>query len=65
MVVGLFNRDEESAAVQVSWNQLALPGNWRVRDLWRGRQVEGAGTGWSGSVPRHGVELFRLDPVAP
>ena len=64
MVVGLFNRDEEPAAVRVSWNRLALSGTWRVRDLWRGRPVEGAEAGWSGSVPRHGVALLRLDPVA-
>jgi alpha-galactosidase len=63
VAVALFNRDEEALTVEVTWTQLGFPGAWRVKDLWRGRPVENAGAGWSGSVPRHGVELFRLEPV--
>jgi alpha-galactosidase len=62
--VGFFNRDEEAMGVEASWARLGLPGAWRVRDLWRGRPVEGAARGWAGSVPRHGVELFRLEPAS-
>ena len=65
VAVGLFNRDEAPAAAQVTWAQLGLPGTWRVRDLWRGRWIPADAAGWSGRVPRHGVELFRLEPAGP
>ena len=65
VAVGVFNRDEEAATAQVDWNQLGLEGRWKVRDLWRGRQVESAAAGWSGDVPRHGVQLFRLERSVP
>jgi len=63
--VGLFNRDEEAAVVQVAWSRL-LPGTgaWVAHDLWRGGEVVPAATqGWQGSVRRHGVVFLRLEPA--
>ena len=63
VAVGLFNRDESEAGLAVSWSRIGLPGPWRARDLWRGRDAEGAAQGWTGRIPRHGVEFLRLEPA--
>ena len=65
VAVGVFNRDEETASATVTWAQLGLPGVWRVRDLWRDRELAHAAAQWSGAVARHGVELLRLEPFPP
>jgi len=65
VAVGLFNRDEEPAPVAVAWGQLGLPGAWRVRDLWRGAASAATAAQWAGTIPRHGVEFFRLEPLSP
>ncbi len=64
VAVGLFNRDEEPAAVELRWDDLGLAGDWRAHDLWRGT-VDPGRRNWSGAVPRHGVEFLRLDPFPP
>lgn len=65
VAVGLCNRDEEAAAVQVTWNRLALPGRWRVQNLWRGSVTEASASGWSGALARHDTALLRLEPISP
>ena len=67
VAVGLFNRDEEAAEVHVAWSQLmSESGAWRAHDLWRGGPAGGAtATGWSGTVPRHGVVFLRLERNVP
>lgn len=67
LAVGLFNRDEEAAALRVEWKELTPEGGaWRARDLWRGGlAAEAATTGWQGTVPRHGVVFLRLERNSP
>lgn len=64
VAVGIFNRDEEAADVTVPWARLGLAAPARVRDLWRHAAAAG-GPNWTGTVPRHGVEFIRLDPISP
>ncbi len=65
--VGLFNRDEEAAPVQVAWPELTQePGAWQAHDLWRGGAAAGAAAAdWQGTVPRHGAVFLRLERPAP
>ncbi|MCX6944591.1 MAG: hypothetical protein NT173_07495, partial [Opitutales bacterium] len=65
--VGLFNRDEEAAPVQVAWPELTQePGAWQAHDLWRGGATAGAAAAdWQGTVPRHGAVFLRLERPAP
>ena len=64
LAVGLFNRDfRGEKKVAVSWNELKISGEWRVRDLWRQKDVGVFDGKFSASVPVHGVVLVRLFPV--
>jgi alpha-galactosidase len=58
--VGLFNRGEEVAKVEVQWSTLGLKGKHAVRDLWRQKNLGRFADGFSASVPRHGVVLIRV-----
>jgi len=58
--VGLFNRDEIPAAIEVKWADLGLSGRCHVRDLWRQQDLGKFRDGYSATVPRHGVCLVRV-----
>jgi len=58
--VGLFNRGEMAATVEVKWSDLGLAGQHRVRDLWRQKDLGKFNDSFSASVPRHGVLLVRV-----
>ncbi|MCI0498497.1 MAG: NPCBM/NEW2 domain-containing protein [Planctomycetales bacterium] len=64
--VGFFNLNGfEAAAISVNWQTLGLEpaSRWRVRDLWRQKDLETAqGTFSTPQVPPHGVLLVRLFP---
>jgi alpha-galactosidase len=58
--VGLFNRGDAPAELDLRWSDLGLSGQRIVRDLWRQRdlgQFEGT---FKTTVPPHGVVLVRL-----
>ena len=64
LVVCLFNRDESSRNMSLSWEQLGLPTHPRqrkVRNVWRAENANAAG-GVSALVPKHGVVLLKIDP---
>jgi alpha-galactosidase len=61
--VGLFNRGEFSARVNVPLAVLGLRGRHRVRDLWRQKDVGETDREVGADVPRHGGVLLRLWPV--
>lgn len=60
LAVGLFNLGEAPATLSVTWAELGLEGQRRVRDLWRQKDVGNAGGHYSATVNRHGVALVRL-----
>ncbi|WP_165228060.1 putative Ig domain-containing protein [Aquisphaera insulae] len=60
IAVGLFNLGEEPRELAVSWAELKLSGEHRVRDLWRQKDLGTARESYSARVDRHGVMLVRL-----
>lgn len=58
--VGLFNRSDEAATVQVPYIKLGMQGNHRIRDLWRQQDLGSFPESFTASVPRHGVLLVRI-----
>jgi alpha-galactosidase len=58
--VGLFNLGETETQVTVKWSDLGLKGKWRVRDLWRQKDLGKFQDSFCASVPRHGVVLIRV-----
>jgi len=60
--VGLFNRGEMEAPVTSPLSKLGLQGSWRVRDLWRQKDLGEMSGEIQVKVGRHGGALFRLSP---
>jgi alpha-galactosidase len=59
--VGLFNTTEVPINIEVTWAELGIKGKYRVRDLWRQKDV-GVVDKYSAKVGRHGVMMIRLFP---
>lgn len=64
MAVGLFNLGDEPTTVVANWKDLSIHGKHVVRDLWRQEDLGRFEGQFSASVPRHGVVLVRICPVA-
>jgi alpha-galactosidase len=62
LAVGVFNIGEKQARIQVTWAELGLTGQRRVRDVWRQKDIGQASGQLSVEVNRHGVTLVRLFP---
>jgi alpha-galactosidase len=60
LAVGLFNRSDEAAKMQVTWKQLGVKGTPYVRDLWLHKDVSASDEGYEAMVPAHGVVMLRL-----
>ena len=58
-VVGLFNRSDNAATVAVSFKELGIDGEWKVRDLWK-HADEGTASSINANVPAHGCKIVRL-----
>jgi alpha-galactosidase len=61
--VGLFNRGEEEGTVTVTWKELGIGGQQKVRDLWRQKDLPACTGQFQSPVPRHGVVLIKLTPA--
>jgi alpha-galactosidase len=60
LAVGLFNLQDQTATVEMRWDDLLISGPRLVRDLWC-RADEGSFEGnFSASIAAHGVKLIRL-----
>jgi alpha-galactosidase len=57
--VGLFNRGDQTAAVDIAWSELGWQGSATVRDLWA-RAPLYAAERWIGEIPAHGTVLLLL-----
>lgn len=64
LAVGLFNLLEQPREMTATWEQLGIKGKYRVRDVWRQRDVGEVNGAYSAEVPRHGVAFVRMWPVA-
>jgi alpha-galactosidase len=62
--VALLNRSDQTADISVRWADLGLPdGPATVRDLWLRSDMGVFPSGYTASVPSHGVVLIRVAPV--
>ena len=60
VAVGLFNLDLQNRPLSVDWSALGLSGTYKMRDLWRQRDLGLVNDRLEERVPGHGVFLFRL-----
>jgi len=58
--VALLNRTESAATINVTWSSLGLTGAATVRDLWSHTDLGSMPTGYSASVPKHGVVMLTV-----
>ncbi len=59
--VGLFNRGDAPAQIQVTWESIGIAGKKvRVRDLWAPKDLAVSGDTYTASVPKHGVVMLRV-----
>jgi alpha-galactosidase len=60
VAVGLFNLSEGSRKMNVKLTDLGLDGDWKVRDLWRQKEIGSVSGLLSSEVAPHGVTFVRL-----
>jgi len=63
LAMGLFDLREFGGSITVRWEQLGIRGKWRVRDLWRHKDIGIRDAEFTAPVPRHGVAMVRLFPA--
>jgi alpha-galactosidase len=60
--LAIFNLSKEGKDIKISWEELGLKGNCKVRDLWA-KQDLGSFTGqFNMMVNSHGAKLFKMTP---
>jgi alpha-galactosidase len=62
LAVGLFNLTTVPRVLSVSWEELGVRGQQRVRDVWHQHNLGSFTSAFSSQVPAHGVVLVRLTP---
>jgi len=61
LAVGVFNRNQTEGTASFTWAQVGLAARPAgMRDLWQHADLPVGETGWSGSVPEHGVVMLVL-----
>ena len=60
IAVALFNKGEAGADMKAAWADLGVKKAKKVRDLWAHKDLTGAETGYSATVPPHGVVMVRV-----
>jgi alpha-galactosidase len=60
IAVAMFNRGDASADMKATWEDLGVKKAKRVRDLWAHNDLTNAASGYSASVPSHGVVMLRV-----
>jgi len=60
--VGLFNRSLREIAVSAHWRNLGPYGKYRVRDVWRQKDLGTFEKSFGATVPSHGVVSVRMSP---
>lgn len=59
--VGLFNVSDDYATIKIKGTDLGLEGDFKIRDLWRQKELE-SGNSYSSRIPAHGVVLLKIRP---
>ncbi len=63
VAVGLFNLSESPLKMSVTLTDLGLDGSWKVRDLWRQKEIGSVSGSLSSDVAPHGVTFVRLSSM--
>lgn len=58
--IGIFNISEEHMKISINWNELGLPENGKVRDLWRQKELGNFKEKFTTKVVPHGVMLIKV-----
>ena len=58
--VGLFNRSNSVANVEVDWKELQIDGKYAVRDLWRQKDLDDCIDKFTSQVPAQGVVMVKI-----
>ena len=62
--LGFFNRARQTETVTYNkLGRIGLPGKYKVRDLWRQKNLEDTSGSLKLTVPGHGVVLLKLSPI--
>jgi alpha-galactosidase len=61
LAVGLFNKGDVKADIEITWDVLGLKGEQMVRDLWRQKDLGNYASSFSSMVSFHGVVLLRVE----
>jgi len=61
--VGIFNKSEGMLQATARWEDLEIKDTYRIRDLWRQRDVGVFEGEFSVAVPPHGMLLFKFSPA--
>ena len=60
--IGIFNLNEKTEIIRFYWNNLSLSDSYRVRDLWRQKDLGNYKSMFATKVAPHGVTLIRIIP---
>jgi len=60
--VGLFNRGDAAAAIELDWATAGLSGKQSIRDVWQSKDLGEFDEKYSARVAPHGVVLLQLSP---
>ena len=63
LAVGLFNPTSARRTIAVNWQDLAIAGPQKVRDLWRQKDLGTFDGTFAAPIEPHGVCVVRLRPV--
>jgi alpha-galactosidase len=58
--IGVFNISEEHRKITINWNELGLPENSNVRDLWRQKDLGSHKEKFTAKVVPHGVMFLKI-----
>ena len=63
VAVGLFNRSGVKTVVNAEWKDLGLSGKYKVRDLWRQKDLGEFDNSFSREVNGKGVVMIKIMPL--
>jgi alpha-galactosidase len=62
VAVGLFNRGETEQKITLKFSEIEMKGKYKLRDLWRQKDLGIFENKFETKVPQHGVMMLRLYP---
>jgi alpha-galactosidase len=60
--IGIFNRHPSPISAHVDFGKLGIKKNVRVKDVWQSKELDSLPSGYTVTVPGHGVVLLRTLP---